>query len=138
VTSAGADYQFGPQAQPTFPGGPYMPSHPPLRRLAYAAIGLWIGATATLANAAVTVNVSNLSGEYAAYVAELSWFPAIYVAANACANTMLIKARAQFSMLNVMRVLFVAYAPVATLRFVVPGFAAEAIVRFVSGVVPPG
>ena len=39
---------------------------------AYAAIGLWIGATATLANAAVTVNVSNLSGEYAAYVAELT------------------------------------------------------------------
>ena len=87
------EYQFGPQEQPTFPGGPYTPSHPPARRLAYAAVGLWIGATATLANATVTVNVSNLSGEYSAYVAELSWFPAIYVAANACANTMLVKAR---------------------------------------------
>jgi hypothetical protein len=132
------DYQFGPQEQPTFPGGPYTPSHPPARRLAYAVAGLWIGATATLANATVTVNVSNLSGEYSAYVAELSWFPAIYVAANACANTMLIKARAQFSMLDVMRVLFVVYVLVAALQFVVSGFAAQAVVRFVSGVVAAG
>ena len=140
------DYKFAPQEQPTFPGGPYMPAHPPARRLAYAAIGLWIGATATLANAAVTVNVTNLSGEYAAYVAELSWLPAIYVAANACANTLLVKARAQFSMPTVMRVLLVVYALVAALQFFVPAFvpafvpvfAAQAVVRFVSGVVAAG
>jgi hypothetical protein len=136
--SSDKGYPFGPEGQPAFPGGPYMPPHPPLRRLGYAAVGLWIGATATLANAAVTVNVSNLSGEYAAYVAELSWFPAIYVAANSCANTVLIKARAQFSMPHVMRVLFIAYVLVAALQFVVPGFAAEALVRFVNGVVAAG
>jgi len=138
MTSSDESYQFAPAEQPTFPGGPYMPAHPPLRRLAYAAVGLWIGATAALANATITVNVANLSGEYAAYVAELSWFPAIYVAANACANTMLIKARAQFSMPNVMSVLFVAYVLVAALQFVIPGFAAEVVVRFVSGVVAAG
>src|SRR5258705_493645 len=55
VASSNKDYQFAPQEQPTFPGGPYMPSPPPLRRLAYAAVGLWIGATAALANASVTV-----------------------------------------------------------------------------------
>lgn len=138
MPSSHEDYQFGPQDQPTFPGGPYMPAHPPLRRLGYAAVGLWIGATATLANASVTVNVANLSGEYAAYVAELSWLPAIYVAANACANTLLIKARAQFSMPHVMRVLFVVYVLVAALQFVVPGFAAAVVVRFISGVVAAG
>ena len=93
-----------------------------------AAIGLWIGATTTFfANATVTVKRSpNLSGEYAAYVAELSWFPAIYVAANSCANTMLVKARAQFSMQNVMRVLLLVYIAVAAMQFFVTGFAAEA------------
>ena len=137
-SQADGDYEFRPEDRPTFPGGPYSPPHPPLRRLAYAGIGLWIGATATFANAMVTVNVTNLSGEYAAYVAELTWFPAIYVAANSCANTMLVKSRAQFSMLNVMRALLLVYILVATMQFFVPGFAAEAVVRFVSGVVAGG
>ena len=131
-------YEFRPEDRPTFPGGPFSPPHPPLRRLAYAGIGLWIGATATFANATVTVNVSNLSGEYAAYVAELSWLPAIYVAANSCANTMLVKARTQFSMPNVMRALLVVYVAVAAMQFFISGFAAEAVVRFLSGVVAGG
>ena len=132
------DYEFRPEDRPTFPGGPFSPPHPPLRRLAYAAVGLWIGATAAFANATVTVNVSNLSGEYAAYVAELSWLPAIYVAANSCANTMLVKARTQFSMPNVMRALLVVYIAVAAMQFFMTGFAAEAVVRFLSGVVAGG
>ena len=135
---AGGDYEFRPEDRPTFPGGPLSPPHPPLRRLAYAAIGLWIGATATFVNATVTVNVPNLSGEHAAYVAEMSWFPAIYVAANSCANTMLVKARAQFSMPGVMRALLLVYIVVAAMQFFVTGFAPEAVVRFASGVVAGG
>ena len=135
---AAGDYEFRPEDRPSFPGGPLSPPHPPLRRLGYAAIGLWIGATTTFVNATVTVNVPNLSGEYAAYVAEMSWFPAIYVAANSCANTMLVKARAQFSMPNVMRTLLLVYIAVAAAQFFVSGFAAEAVVRFVSGVVAGG
>lgn len=132
------NFEFRPEDQPTFPGGPYTPPHPPMRRLAYGAIGLWIGASATFANATVTVNVPNLSGEYAAYVAELSWFPAIYVAANSCANTMLVKARAQYSMPNVMRSLLIVYIAAAVMQFFVSGFAAEAVVRFCSGIVAGG
>ena len=132
------DYEFRPEDRPAFPGGPFTPPHPPSRRLGYAAIGLWIGATTTFANATVTVNVPNLSGEYAAYVAELSWFPAIYVAANSCANTMLVKGRAQFSMPSVMRVLLLVYIAVAAMQFFVTGFAAEAVLRFVSGLVAGG
>ena len=135
---AAGDYEFRPEDRPSFPGGPLSPPHPPLRRFGYAAIGLWIGATTTFVNATVTVNVPNLSGEYAAYVAELSWFPAIYVAANSCANTMLVKARAQFSMPDVMRALLLVYIAVAAAQFFVSGFAAEAAVRFVSGVVASG
>ena len=132
-------YEFRQEDRPTFPGGPFAPPHPPLRRVGYAAIGLWIGATATFANATVTVNIANLSGEYAAYVAELSWLPAIYVAANSCTNTMLVKARARFSMPNVMQALLLVYILVAAMQFFVPGgFAAEAVLRFVSGIVAGG
>ena len=132
------DYDFQPDDRPSFPGGPYGPPHPPLRRLAYVVVGLWIGSTGGFANAMVAVNVPNLAGEYASYVAELSWFPAIYVAANACANTVLVKARSQFSMASVMRVLLVIYAAIAALQFFTNSFAAEATVRLVSGVVAGG
>ena len=135
---ANGEYEFRPEDRPTFPGGPFAPPHPPLRKVGYAAVGLWIGATTTFANATITVNVPNLSGEYAAYVAELSWLPAIYVTANSCANTMLVKARAQFSMMNVMRVLLLVYIAVAAMQFFVTGFAAAASVRFVSGLVAGG
>lgn len=131
-------YEFRQEDRPTFPGGPYTPPHPPLRRAAYAAVGLWIAATATLANATITVNLANLSGEFGAYAAELTWLPAIYIAANACSNTMLVKARAQFSMLNVMRVLLVLYIAAAAAQFFVTGMPAEVVVRFLSGVVAGG
>jgi hypothetical protein len=134
----GDSYEFQREDYPAFPGGPFTPPHPPLRRLGYALIGLWIGATAAFANATVTVNISNLSGGFAAYVAEISWFPAIYVAANACTNTMLVKGRAQFSMPTLMRWLLVVYAFVTAMQFIAPGFAAQALVRFVSGVVAAG
>ena len=136
--SAEANYEFQPEDRPLFPGAPYGPPHPLPRRFGYAAVGLWIGATATFANAMVSVNIANLSGEHAAYVAELSWLPAIYVAANSCANTMMVKARAQFSMPTVMHALLVVYIAVAAMQFVVKGFAAEAAVRFLSGVVAGG
>ncbi|MDB5856829.1 MAG: transporter [Ramlibacter sp.] len=132
------EYEFRPEDRPIFPGGQFAPPHPPWRRLGYAAIGLWAGATASFVNATVTVNVPNLAGPYAAYVAELSWLPAIFVAANACANTALIKARAQFSMPHVMRILLVLYAAAAILRFFVPGFGTEALVRFLSGLAAAG
>jgi hypothetical protein len=132
------DYRFRPEDRPAFPGGTFTPPHPPLRRLCYAAVGLWIGAAATLANAAITVNVSNLAGEHAAYVAELSWLPAVYVAATACSNTLLVKARAQFSMPVVMRALLGVCVVAAAMQFFVANLAAEVILRFVSGVVAGG
>lgn len=135
---SGDAYEFALEDQPAFPGGPYSPPHPPVRRIGYAAVGLYLGATATFANATITVNVPNLSGELAMYVAQLSWLPAIYVAANSCANTLLVKARAQFSMQSVMRLLLIVHAVVAALRFVWPGMSSEVAARFVSGVVAAG
>jgi len=131
-------YVFQPEDRPSFPGGPYAPPHPRMRRLGYAAIGVWIGALAGFANATVSVNVPILSGEYGSYVAELSWFPALYVAANSCANTVLVKSRARFSMPSVMQALLVVYALAAALRLLMPGFTAESVVRFLSGVVAGG
>jgi hypothetical protein len=132
------DYRFANEDRPTFPGSPFAPPHPGLRRVGYGLIGLWIGATVTFANALVTVNVSNLAGAYGDYVAELTWLPAVYVAINACGNLLLVKARAQYGVPRVMRPLFVIYALVAALQLVAPTFASAILVRGICGLVSAG
>src|SRR5262249_39091889 len=96
TTAPEAPYPFLAEEGPLVPGSPYTPPHPGARRAGYALLGLWIAATGSLANAAITVNVANLAGEGGAYVAELSWLPAVFVAFNASANLMLVRSRAQW------------------------------------------
>jgi hypothetical protein len=129
---AGA-YSFQPDEHPTIPGSPYTPRHHPWRRIGYAALGLLIGLTATIGNALINVNLASLSGALGVYVAQASWLPAIYVAFNASANLMLVKARAQFGIPAVTHGLLIAYATAALLQFVVPGFATALVIRAVCG-----
>lgn len=138
MTAAGADYQFAPEERPAFPGSPFAPSHPVSRRLGYIAIALLVGLTATLGNALVTVNLAGLSGGLGLYVAEASWLPAIYVAMNASANLLLVKARAQFGIPAITHGLLIAYGLAALIQFAFPGFAAAVLVRAVSGMAAAG
>ncbi|HWI85211.1 MAG TPA: MFS transporter [Sphingomonas sp.] len=127
------DYVFRPEERPTFPGAPFAPSHSLPQRLGYGAVGLLVGATATFGNGLVNVNVANLSGALGTYAVQATLLPAIYVAANASANLMLIKARIQYGIPAITHGLLILYACVGLLQFVFPGFAAAALIRFVSG-----
>jgi len=131
-------YEFAPEERPLFPGSPYSPQHPRLRRLGYAAIAVVMAIAATLGNALVSVNLPNLSGALGVYVAQASLLPAAYVAMNACANLMLIKARQQFGIPAVTHTLLVVYAAAGLLQFVVPGFGTALLVRAVSGMTAGG
>jgi hypothetical protein len=127
-------YPFSAEERPLFPGSPYSPSHPPLRRIAYAGVGLLTGVASTFPNALVTVNVPNLAGELGVYVVQLSWLPAVYVAFNATANLSLVKARAQFGIPQVTHALMFTYLLAGLLQFVWPTFAAAVLIRAVNGV----
>ena len=131
-------YEFAPEERPLFPGSPYSPRHPLSHRLAYAAIGLLLALVATLGNALVTVNLPNLSGALGVYVAQASLLPAAYVAMNASANLLLIKARQQFGIPAVTHTLLVIYAVASLLQFVVPGFATALLVRAICGMTAAG
>src|SRR5258706_11137701 len=91
-----SDHPLAPEERPLFPGSPFAPAHSAWRRVAYGATALLIAIVATLGNALVTVNVASLAGALGVYVAQASLLPATYVAMNASANLLLIKARAQF------------------------------------------
>ncbi|EJL89751.1 hypothetical protein PMI16_01943 [Herbaspirillum sp. CF444] len=126
-------YVYASHERPSFPGSPYAPRHDATRRIAYALIALLAGAGATFGNGLVNVNTANLAGGMGLYAAEASWLPAIYVAFNACANLMLVKARAQFGIPAVTKGLLACYALAAILQLVLPGFAAAVVIRAVCG-----
>jgi len=132
------EYVFRPEERPTFPGSPFAPAHTLPQRLAYGAVGLLVGATATLGNGLVNVNVANLSGALGTYAVQATLLPAIYVAANASANLMLIKGRTQYGIPAITHGLLIAYACAGLLQFLFPGFGGAVLIRFVSGMTAAG
>jgi len=131
-------YVFTPADRPTLPGSPYVPEHPGSRRFAYGLIAIVVALAATLGNALVTVNLSNLAGGLSLYQAEVSWLPALYVAFNATANLTLIKARIQFGVLRVTYVLLGGYVVMLGWQLLAPSFGAEMAVRAASGLCASG
>lgn len=132
------EYRFAPEERALIPGGPYTPKHPAWRRAAYAGVALLVGISATLGNALVTVNVAQIAGSLGEYVTTVSWLPAIYVAMNACANLLLVKARMQFGIPAITHGLLIAYALAGLSQFVFPGFASAVLIRAVSGITAAG
>lgn len=124
---------FRPEERPMFAGSPFSPSHPGRRRIAYFAIGLFLGGTSTFGNALTTVNTNVIAGPLGLYAAQAAALPAIYVAMNATANLTLVKARAQFGIPEVTGALLVTYALTGLLQFFHTSFVATAILRAVSG-----
>ncbi|WP_293902407.1 MFS transporter [Phenylobacterium sp.] len=131
-------YEFAPEERPLFPGSPYSPAHPLSHKLGYGAIALLMAIVATLGNALVTVNLPNLAGSLGVDIAQASLLPAVYVAMNACANLLLIKARQQFGIPAVTHSLLGVYAAAGLLQFVVPGFATALLMRAVCGMTAAG
>jgi hypothetical protein len=138
IASAPAEYIFAPHERPLMPGSPYSPMHPPLRRAGYAVTALLVGLTATLGNALVTVNVGAIAGSLGLDAAEASWLPAVYVAMNASANLLLIKARIQFGIPAITRAVLIAYAIAVAMQLLAPGFAPALVVRAASGICAAG
>src|SRR5271156_2539356 len=90
------EYRFSPEERKVLPGAPFMPPHPLMRRLGYAAIGVSIGIASTFGNSLVNINLVSLAGPLGFDQVEASWLPAIYIAMVATVNLALIKARMQF------------------------------------------
>lgn len=126
-------YVFADSEKPTSAGSPYTPRMTSLRRLAYAAVGTFIGLMTTFPNALTNVNLGTISGSLGLYTAEASWLPALYFGMNASANLTLVKARAQFGIPLVTQGLLILYALVAALQLLLPGFPMAVAARIANG-----
>lgn len=139
MSAAGVStYQFAPDERPLFPGGTFTPRHAGWRRAAFTLVALVAGITGTFGNGLVNVNVPNIAGGLNLYAAEAVWLPAIYVAFNASANLLVVKARAQFGVQAVTQPLLIAYALSALIQLFHPDFWTAVITRAVSGITAGG
>lgn len=127
-------YIYADDEKPTSAGSPYTPRMTARRRLAYAAVGTFIGLMTTFPNALTNVNLGTISGSLGLYVAEASWLPALYFGMNASANLTLVKARAQYGIPLVTQGLLILYAVIAALQLVWPGFPLAVAARMANGI----
>lgn len=103
------------------------------RSFAYALVGLFAGVTATFPNALTTVNTGVLAGPLGLYAAQAAALPAVYVAVNASANLLLVKARAQFGITAVTVTMLALYAIAGLGQFLMTGLAAAIALRAADG-----
>jgi MFS family permease len=131
-------YRFKPHEQPTIPGSPYNPDHPPVRMWAYGAIGILAGITAGLGNSLVLANIAYFQGTLGLSAKEAAWIPAAYVATNVCANLVLVKFRQQFGLALFLRLVLVGYVVLTLFHILVHGFWSAMLVRAASGIAAGG
>jgi hypothetical protein len=127
-------YIYADDERPTSAGSPYTPKMTLPRRLAYAAVGTFIGLMTTFPNALTNVNLGTISGSLGLYTAEASWLPALYFGMNASSNLTLVKARAQFGIPLVTQGLLILYAVIAALQLVWPDFPMAVAARMANGI----
>src|SRR5262245_21493675 len=127
------EYQFTPAEYPILPGGPYSPSHATWRRVAYAGVACVTGVGATLGNALISTNTSNIAGSLGEYVATVTLLPAIYVAITSRGNLLLVKSRLHWGIPAVTQGVLAVNVLAALVQLAFPTFVLAVVARAASG-----
>lgn len=135
---AHAGYTFSDEERPLFPGAPYSPRLAPSTRFLYAITAFTMAIASGLANGIVTSNIMNIAGDMGLYVAEANVLLAVYVAFNAAANLLLVKARMQFGIPATMRVVLGTLLVAELIAIFAPSFGTALLARAVSGIANGG
>lgn len=129
---------FRPEERPLFPGSPYSPAHAPARRVAFAIAGVSVGVMVNLGNGIVIANVPILAGAANEYVSAAAFLTGVYIAFNASANLVLVKARTQFGIPRVTLLLLASYVLAALLLLLKPSLGTALILSAASGLTAAG
>ena len=138
MTARRSEYTFSPEEKPLFPGSPYFARHTLRNRLLYAVSAAVMALGSGLGNGMITANLTSISGEMGLYVAEANILLAVYVAFNATANLMLVKARMQFGIPATMHVVLGALMVAQVVQLLHPTMGTAILVRAVSGLASGG
>lgn len=131
-------YTFSDDERPLFPGAPYSPRLATRTRAFYAMTAFIMAIASGLANGIVTSNIMNIAGDMGLYVAEANSLLAVYVAFNAAANLILVKARMQFGIPSTMCVILGALLGAELIALSFPFLGTALLARAVSGIANGG
>ncbi|AXB80587.1 MFS transporter (plasmid) [Novosphingobium sp. P6W] len=91
-----------------------------------------------LGNGLITSNINSIAGDMGLYVVEANLLVAVYVAFNATANLLLVKARVQFGIPATMHVVLGALVAAQIVQILAPSLGTAVLARAVSGVAAGG
>ncbi|WP_043976579.1 MFS transporter [Novosphingobium sp. P6W] len=138
MSVARGDYRFSPEEKPLFPGAPYSPRHSGKNRAIYAFSAFVMAMGSGLGNGLITSNINSIAGDMGLYVVEANLLVAVYVAFNATANLLLVKARVQFGIPATMHVVLGALVAAQIVQILAPSLGTAVLARAVSGVAAGG
>lgn len=138
IRNGGASYTFLPDERPIFPGAPYSPRLSPLHRWVYGISAIVLALASGLGNALITTNIFSIAGDMGLYVTKANILLAVFVAFNATANLLLVKARIQFGIPICMHVILGTLIAGELIALVHPTFGTPVLARAISGVASGG
>jgi hypothetical protein len=131
-------YIFAPGERPFFPGAPYSPRLSTGARCGYALSAVILALASGLGNALISTNLYVIAGNMGLYVAEANLLLAVFVAFNATANLLLVKARVQFGIPACLHVILGTLILGELIALCFPSLGTTVLARAISGVASGG
>lgn len=131
-------YAFKPHEMPILPGSPANPDHPPRRRAAYLAIGVFIGLVGGAQNGFLLANTPALQAQFALTPVEAGWMTVAFYATYASMSMLLFRVRQEFGIQLFVRWAMAALVAANFVQLIGPGYYAELASRAVAGIAASG
>ncbi|MFZ5702893.1 MULTISPECIES: MFS transporter [Sphingomonadales] len=131
-------YAFKPHEMPILPGSPANPDHPPRRKAAYLAIGVFIGLVGGAQNGFLLANTPALQAEFALTPVEAGWMTVAFYATYATMSMLLFRVRQEFGIQLFVRWAMAGLVLANFVQLIGPGYHAELAARAVAGIAASG
>lgn len=131
-------YAFKPHEMPILPGSPANPDHPPRRKAAYLAIGVFIGLVGGAQNGFLLANTPALQAGFALTPVEAGWMTVAFYATYATMSMLLFRVRQEFGIQLFVRWAMAGLVLANFVQLIGPGYHAELAARAVAGIAASG
>ncbi len=131
-------YRFKPHEMPILPGSPANPTHPPARRAAYLAIGVFMGLVGGAQNGFLLANTPALQAEFALSPVEAGWLTVAFYSTYATMSMMLFRVRQEFGIQPFVRWAMAGLLAANFVQLIGPGYYPELAARAVAGIAASG
>ncbi|MDR7103812.1 MFS transporter [Croceicoccus sp. BE223] len=131
-------YRFKPHELPILPGSPANPDHPPARRAAYLAIGVYIGLVGGAQNGFLLANTGALQARFALTPVEAGWLTVAFYSTYACVSMLLFRVRQEFGIQPFVRWAMAGLVAANFVQMIAPGYYPELAARAVAGITASG